>query len=67
MQFGIFERVVQASARWFAAANETSDASSPRKAETDEEVADEVAAHDPRRPPQEIDTAPFCLPPFPPC
>lgn len=61
MQFGIFERVVQASARWFAGANETNDRSSPRKA------ADEVAAHDPRRPPQEIDTAPFCLPPFPPC
>lgn len=63
MQFGIFERVVQASARWFAGTSETNDGSSPRKAEVDEEVA----AHDPRRPPQDIDTAPFCLPPFPPC
>lgn len=61
MQFGIFERVVQASARWFASASEPSDASSPRKA------ADETAADDPRRPPQDIDTSPFCLPPFPPC
>lgn len=61
MQFGILERVIQASSKWFGTADSTEAAPAAHRADGDEDTADI------ERQRRDVDTSPFCLPPFPPC